>query len=421
MSRIQEVRARIQCEERILKGGERVRCLIVGNGIAGVNVAKSLREKRPDTEIVLLTREADPYYPRPMLVEFLAGAISEEQLPFYSFSWYQQRRIEVRIGIPVEGVDPAAKTIRLRDGVSLTYDQLVLASGCNAFLPPIENNQLPGVFTLRTLDDARAIRRWMVDSQQAVIVGGGYLGLEAAHSLKRAGLERVVVLEAASRLLPRQLDEEGATLLQHLLAEMGVEVILNASSQAFFGSGKLVGLALTDGRSVAAELALVSTGVRPEVSYLEGSGVETKRGVVVDDRCRTNQPEIYAAGDVVEWRGQLWGIIPAALAQAPVVASQIAGEGLLFNGIVPSNTLKVVGVDLAVFGETNPQDPDCHQVRVEDPESRSYVKMVLRDHHVAGAIALNKRKLQAKLANLVSQHAEMEPEEAKRLLEDLSS
>lgn len=364
-----------------------MRCLIVGNGAAGVNVAKALREKLPELEIVVLTREDDPYYPRPMLVELLAGAVSEEQLPFYSSPWYQQRRIEVRARTTVEGVDPAAKTVRLRDGVPLAYDQLVLASGCNAFLPPIENNQLPGVFTLRTLADARAIRRWMADSQQAVIVGGGFLGLEAAHSLKRAGLERVVALETSSRLLPRQLDEEGAALLQRLLAEMGVEVWLNASSQAFFGSGKLAGLALADGRRVAAEMALVSTGVRPEVSYLEGSGVETKRGVVVDDHCRTNQPDVYAAGDVAEWRGQLWGIIPAALAQAPVVAAQIAGEDLLFSGIVPSNTLKVVGVDLAIFGEANPQDPDCQQVRVEDPEGRSYVKMVLRDHRVK-----NKRK-----------------------------
>ncbi|MCX5977624.1 MAG: FAD-dependent oxidoreductase [Coprothermobacterota bacterium] len=395
-----------------------MRCLIVGNGAAGVNVAKALREKLPELEIVVLTREDDPYYPRPMLVELLAGAVSEEQLPFYSSPWYQQRRIEVRARTTVEGVDPAAKTVRLRDGVPLAYDQLVLASGCNAFLPPIENNQLPGVFTLRTLADARAIRRWMADSQQAVIVGGGFLGLEAAHSLKRAGLERVVALETSSRLLPRQLDEEGAALLQRLLAEMGVEVWLNASSQAFFGSGKLAGLALADGRRVAAEMALVSTGVRPEVSYLEGSGVETKRGVVVDDHCRTNQPDVYAAGDVAEWRGQLWGIIPAALAQAPVVAAQIAGEDLLFSGIVPSNTLKVVGVDLAIFGEANPQDPDCQQVRVEDPEGRSYVKMVLRDHRVVGAIALNKRKLQAKLAQLVSQRAEMEPGEAERLLEN---
>ncbi|MEI6309494.1 MAG: FAD-dependent oxidoreductase [bacterium] len=398
-----------------------MRCLIVGNGIAGVNVAKSLREKRTDMEIVLLTREADRYYPRPMLVEFLAGTVKEEQLPFYSASWYQQRRIEVRTGIAVEGVDPSHKAVRLHDGATLTYDQLVLTSGSNAFLPPIENNRLPGVFTLRTLEDARAILRWMTSAKQAVIVGGGYLGLEVAHSLKRAGLERVVVLETSSRLLPRQLDEEGATLLQRLLAEMGVEVWLNASSQAFFGSGKLAGLALADGRRLTAELALVSTGVRPEISYLEGSGVETKRGVLVDDCCRTNQPDVYAAGDVAEWRGQLWGIIPAALAQAPVVAAQIAGEDLLFNGIIPSNTLKVAGVDLAIFGEANPQDPDCQQVRVENPQGRNYVKIVLRDHHVVGAIALNGRKLQTKLAHLVSQGATMEPEEARRLLENQSS
>jgi nitrite reductase (NADH) large subunit len=397
-----------------------VRCLIVGNGVAGINVAKALRGKRPDAEIIILTREADSYYPRPMLVEFLASAVKEEQLSFYSSSWYQQRRIEVRTRIAVEGVDSSAKTVRLHDGAPLTYDQLVLTSGSNAFLPPIENNRLSGVFTLRTLEDARAIRRWMVDSQQAVIVGGGYLGLEVAHSLKRAGLERVVVLEASSRLLPRQLDDQGAALLQHLLAEMGVEVWLNASSQAFFGSGKLTGLALADGRSVAADLALISTGVRPEISYLEGSGVETKRGVVVDDYCCTNQPDVYAAGDVAEWRGQLWGIIPAALSQAPVVAARIAGEDLRFNGIIPSNILKVVGVDLAIFGEANPQDPDCQEVRVEDQEGRSYVKMVLRDNRVVGAIVLNKRKLQTKLAHLVSQHVEMKVQEAEDLLQNQS-
>ncbi|MGA9350671.1 MAG: FAD-dependent oxidoreductase, partial [Anaerolineae bacterium] len=304
--------------------------VIIGNGVAGVTAARALSEGGAEVEVY--TQEAHHYYPRPRLQRFLAGEIELEDLYLYSPAWYEGQGIAVHLGAEVMGLDPTAKRIALAactersrsNGCEVSYDRLLLATGSRPFIPPIEGVDKEGVFTLRTIEDALAIRRWAEGAKRAVVVGGGLLGLEAARALMVLGL-RVTVLEYESYLLQRQLDAEGGALLRKLIGAMGIEVALNASSQAILGDGQATGVLLQDGRTIEGDLILISTGIRSNVKLAQEAGLEVHRGVVVDEHLRTSAEDIYAAGDVAEFQGRVYGIIPAALEQARTAALNMLG------------------------------------------------------------------------------------------------
>jgi len=390
-----------------------MRCLIIGNGVAGVNTARLLRDKDQEIEIEIITRENVPYYSRINLIEFLAGSIPQEKLFVFSPKWYEDRKIKLHYGSDVVSIDPQARKITLLNGEFMSFDYLVIAAGSMPFKPPVPNIALSGVFTLRSLHDAIAIRDHVAaGAKQAFVLGGGLLGIESAYSLKKLGLD-VTILEPAGRLLSKQLDNEGAAVLASILEERGLKLVLGAAVQKFCGKERITGVQLTDGRRLSTDLVLVSTGVQPDLSCLAGSGVHTDRGILVDDRMQSNFSNIYAAGDVAQWNERVWGIVPVALNQASVVAANIAGELKKYSGTTPSNTLKVMGIDLAVYGEAQDQETDCVSVRFRDPQNKSYAKVVLRDHFVIGAIVIGNKKMQSTLNKMVEKRQQMSEEEVK--------
>jgi len=391
-----------------------MRCVIVGNGVAGMNTARLLREKNQEIEIEIITRESVPYYSRINLIEFLAGSIPQEKLFVFSSKWYGDRNIKVYYGTDVVAIDPLDRKIKLSNGEFLSYDYLVIAAGSTPFKPPVPNSNLTGIFTLRTLNDAIAIRdHAAAGAKNAFVLGGGLLGIESAYSLKKMGLD-VTILEPSERLLPKQLDNEGAAVLVSILQERGLKLILGAAVGEFCGEKRVTGVQLHDGRRLPADLVLISAGVRPDLSCLAGSGIHTDRGVLVDDQMRSNLPDIYAVGDVAQWNETVWGIVPVALNQAPVVAANIGGELKKYSGTIPSNTLKVMGVDLAVYGEAQNQEADCTNVRFRDLERKVYAKIVLQDHCVIGAIVIGNKKMQSMLNKMVESRQRMNEEEAQR-------
>ncbi|MBP1763437.1 MAG: FAD-dependent pyridine nucleotide-disulfide oxidoreductase [Firmicutes bacterium] len=394
-----------------------MRCIIIGNGIAGVSVARLLREKNQDIEIEMITRENVPYYSRINLIEFLAGNLPQENLFVFPDKWYADRNIKLHYGRTVVAIDPHARAVTLDNDEVLPFDQLVIASGSIPFRPPILHIDLPGIFTLRSLADAIAIRSYAaMGAKRAFVLGGGLLGIEAANSLKQLGLD-VTVLEPAGRLLAKQLDNEGAAILALLLEERGLQLVLGTGVQAFCGTEKIEEVQLSDGRTLPADLVLVSTGVRPDLSCLAGSGIQTDKGVMVDDRMQSNYSGIYAVGDVAQWNEPIWGIVPAALHQAAVVAANIAGEVKEYSGITPANTLKVMGVDLAVYGEAQNQQNECEHVRRQDQQNKSYAKIVLKDQCVIGAIVIGNKKVQTILSKMVEARQRMSKEEAINFLD----
>lgn len=394
-----------------------MRYVIIGNGVTGITAAITLSRGR-DGQVDVYAAERYPYYYRPRLHEFLAGEVAQEELYMRPEQWYADRGIQVHLDSPVARLRPAQHEVELADGREVPYDRLLLATGGVSFVPPIVGSDRAGVFVLRTLDDALAIRAYAGDCRRAVVVGCGLLGLEAAGALCKLGLE-VTVLEIAPRVLPRQLDVEGAHVFAGIVERMGISVAVDASAQAILGKDRVSGVQLRDGREFPADLVIVAAGVRSNVVLAREAGLELDRGVAVDERMATSAPDVYAAGDVAVFRGQFWGIIPAATSQARVAAANMAaGEGdapALYTGTVPSNTLNVVGVDMTSVGTVLPLEGAFEEIRCALPEQGIYRKLVLQDGVVVGAIVIGDKELARETASLVLGRAELSRDDARRL------
>ncbi len=363
-----------------------MRLLIVGNGVAGVTTAATAVKNRPDVEIEIFSEEPYLYYPRPKLWDFLSGKIALDQLPFYPPEWYAQRGITIHLGAPVKAVRPVDKTVVVTDGATVKYDRLVLANGSTPFVPPLDNVCAPGVFTLRTIDDALAIRRYAETCRTAVVIGGGILGLESARGLKDFGLD-VTVLEYFPWLLPKQLDPEGAAVLASRFDGMGIKTITGAVSTGIAGEQRAEAVLLKDGRRIAGDIFLVSAGVRPNIGLAAEAGLEVNRGVIVNEYLESGAPDVYAAGDAIEFQGRTYGIIPPAIEQGRVAgANMVNPHSQQYHGTIPTNTLKVAGVDLTTVGQFTAPDATYQEYRLADPEHGIYRKLVTHDDRLVGAI-----------------------------------
>jgi nitrite reductase (NADH) large subunit len=379
---------------------EPLRVAIVGNGVAGVMVASRLRALAPSPaalEITLYAREPHQYYFRVRLPEVFASAATAEDLAVYKPAWYADRSIRVLTGEEVARVDPAARRLFTASGREAAWDELVLCTGADCFKPPIPGIDKRGVITVREYADADAVRaRLDGRTRQAVVVGGGLLGLEAAHHLRAARLESVTIVEVAPRLLPRQLDAPGAAMLRRAVESAGCAVVPGAQVAEILGDEEVRGQRLADGRELPAQTVLVSAGIAPRVGLARAMGCEVRRGIVVDEHMRTSVPHVWAAGDAAEFQGVVWGIIPAAMEQAPVAAAGILGDAAaVYRQTVPQNTLKVAGVNLTSIGKAilEPAEEALHRVVAKaDDERLRYEKYVLRDGTLVGCILLGSRE-----------------------------
>jgi nitrite reductase (NADH) large subunit len=360
------------------------RYLIIGNGVAGNSATEMVRRLDAGGAITLFTKSRYPFYYTPALPEYLSG---EKEIPgftLHDFSWYEKNRVEFHPAEEVVSVDPAAKTVRTATGGDYPYEKLLLATGGNATVLPLEGIDLEGVFTLRTVEDADRIREKARNSKKVVLIGGGLLGLEAGNGLRKLGL-KVSVLERSPWLLPRQMDEGGATLLRKQMELMGFDFHLNRNVGKISAEDGALSIYLEGGEKLMTDMVLISAGVRPEVTLAESLGLDVNRGVKVDDWMRTSIENIYAAGDVVEYRGRCYGIWPAAMAQGRIAGSNMAGKDMKYEGTVPANTLKVAGINLVSMG-----DIDCEGKRESllyvDGRKFVYRKIVLQDSVITGAI-----------------------------------
>jgi len=315
---------------------------IVGNGVAGNTAALTLSRIAAGEQIDLYAAEPHPYYPRPLLPEFMAGELDQERLYFRPVSWYAERGITLHLSKTVARLEPDEHRLSLAGGEVVSYDRLLLATGGHAWIPPIQGADKPGVYSLRTLEDALSIAARAREARQAVVIGCGLLGLEAGRALQALGLD-VSMIEFMSRPLPRQLDAEGAEVLQRLLEGPSVRIFLNAAAEAVLGSDAVTGLRLKDGREFDAQLVLVTAGMRSNTELARLSGLEINRGVAVDRQA--------------EFEGRVYGIVPAAIAQARIAATNMAGnDSATYAGTLPSTTLKVAGIDLTSLGIIMPEE-----------------------------------------------------------------
>ncbi|HIH01848.1 TPA: NAD(P)/FAD-dependent oxidoreductase [Thermoplasmata archaeon] len=386
-----------------------MKVVVVGNNVAGTTFAKALRDADKEVEIDIFTDEDVPYYARPKLIDFVAGAIGEREVLFYPVEWYEKNRLSLHLGSKVAKVDVEGKSVQIGQEWS-HYDKLVLANGSSAFLPPFKGLPKDNVFTLRTLEDAKRIREAASGASRVVIIGGGLLGLETARALSTGfpGLE-VTILEYAEHLLMRQLDHEGAKILQDWISRTGTKVLTKAETEELLGEGSAAtAVKLKDGRTIECDMVVVSAGARSDLSLAKDAGLEANRGVKVDGSLRTSAEDVYAIGDVAEFEGKVWGMIPPALDQARVAAKKVLGtDGPDYQGTVPSNTLKVMGIDLTSIGtvrsEHETPEAGFEEIRALTPDNKVYKKFVLRDGVMIGAILLGTKKETAKVSKMIKE------------------
>jgi nitrite reductase (NADH) large subunit len=380
-----------------------MKAVIVGGGLAGTLAAKTLRELGQDVEIELFNEEKHPYYPRPNLIEYLAGRLPYERLFAFPEDWASRQRISVRSGQRIVRIRPDEKKVETASGETVAYDTLLLATGARSSAPAIRGSDKKGVFSLRTLDDAHAILDHLEGHDRVVVVGGGLLGLEIARALKTAGAD-VRVVEFFDRLLPRQLDHAAAGILKARIEKMGIGVRVGTVTEEILGRGGVEGLRFEGGDKIEAEMVILAAGVRPDIALAGEAGLAVNRGIIVDDRLRSSAPDIFAAGDSVEYKGFVYGIIPASFDQSRAAAYNMLDLDKPYEGTVPSTTLKVAGVYVTSVGIVNPEAGDHEVLMREDPEAGIYKKIVLKDGALAGAIWMGTKKWVAEIARLVAQN-----------------
>jgi NAD(P)H-dependent nitrite reductase large subunit/NAD(P)H-dependent nitrite reductase small subunit len=370
---------------------EKPTVVVIGNGMVGQRFCDLMTEAdAPLAHVVTFSEEPVPAYDRVHLSEYFAGK-SGDALCLAGTDWYSERKIELYLGERAERIDRERRVVISSKGREVPYDKVVLATGSSAFVPPIAGAGRPGVFVYRTLDDLDAIAAYAKQSKTAVVIGGGLLGLEAAKAALDLGLTTHVV-EFASRLMPRQLDETGARLLQDKIESLGIRVHLNTVTTRFAGEGeggKVTGLEFTDGEALSVDLVIISAGIRPRDDIAAASGIATgpRGGILVDDTLTTNDPDIFAIGECALHRGMIYGLVGPGYQMAQVVKERLTSACTNeFSGADMSAKLKLLGVDVASFGDA--LNASRRTVVYQDMVRGVYKKLVLSDddQHLIGGV-----------------------------------
>ena len=357
--------------------------MVVGHGMVGHRFVEALRARDTDGRwhITVLSEERDAAYDRVGLTGYTEHW-DRSRLALAGNTYGGDDLVEVRLGRRVTAVDPATATVRTDDGRQIGYDALVLATGSSAFVPPVPGHDLPQCHVYRTLDDLDAIRADAAagGGDAGVVIGGGLLGLEAANALRGFGMTPHVV-EMAPRLMAQQLDEAGGALLARMVGELGIAVHVGVGTERIEPAGPGVRVTLGDGTTIDAGVVIFAAGVRPrdELARAAGLAIGERGGVLTDTSCATRDPGIFAIGEVAAIAGRCYGLVGPGYTSAEVVADRLLGGAAEFGAADLSTKLKLLGVDVASFGDAMGVTPDCLEVVVNDAVRRTYAKLVLSD------------------------------------------
>lgn len=374
--------------------------VIMGNGAAGMSAAKAIRERDKTGTVIIISNENYAAYNRPMLTKALVAGLEAGQIAMEDAQWYEDNHIYQMLGKQVVSVDTSAKQVCLDDGAKIHYTKLIYALGSECFVPPIKGSDLPKVATIRRLDDVRRVEKLMKQSKTAVVIGGGVLGLEAAWELRKAGLA-VTVLEAAPVLMGRQLDAGSAEILQAISAKQGIQILTGANIQAIDDDG----VHLADGQLFAADMVIISTGVRANTAVASAMNLEIGRAVKVDNRMQTSIPDIYACGDCAEYEGLNLAIWPEASEQGKVAGANAAGDEVEYTPVSAALTFQGMNTALFAAGD-NGKNPNLLYKTVEfrDMGKGQYKKYFFLNNRLCGVILIGDLSEMAKMTMALQEH-----------------
>lgn len=376
--------------------------ILVGNGMAALRFLEQLIERGPDRyAVTVFGAEPCAGYNRVLLSALLAGERGRRDLITHPEDWYAGHAIDYRKGATIAALDCEQKRVRDQAGRQYAYDKLVIATGSNPFVPPLPGRELAGVYTYRTLADvermlaacreacAEAHKDARADLDQkkprAVVIGGGLLGLEAACGLQARGMA-VTVVHLAALLMENQLDALASEKLITSLKDRGIRVITGARTQSIDGGARIESLTLADGRVIRADLAVIATGIRPNIALAQAAGLDCGRGIRVDDGLQTSAADVFALGECAEHRETVYGLVAPLYEQAEVCARYLSGDrAARYRGSLMASGLKVTGIDLYSAGQFL-EDERCQVVTLRDDEQGIYRKLIIRANALVGAL-----------------------------------
>lgn len=352
--------------------------VVIGNGMVGHRFCERLIEFDKDRQykIVTFCEEPRAAYDRVGLTSFFAHR-SAHKLLLANLDWYREQGIELHVGDRAASINRKKRIVKSDKGVEVPYDLIVLATGSYPFVPPVPGVKMRGVFVYRTIDHLESIIAYGQTAKRAAVIGGGLLGLEAAKAAYDLGLQTHVV-EFAPRLMPRQVDDAGSRLLVRKIEELGVKVHLNKATKEIVGNGQVEGLIFNDGSRIDVDMVIVSAGIRPrdELGKQCEITVGERGGVQVDDCLRTSDERIYAIGEVALHRGMVYGLVAPGYEMAEVVAANLCGQNRTFTGADLSTKLKLMGIDVASFGNYEAPVEVARPLTYEDPFGGVYKKLL---------------------------------------------
>lgn len=373
--------------------------VIIGSGIAALRAAETIRANDNRSPVIMITREPCLPYHRLNLTRYLDGHLDAAGTMLHSPEWYVSQGIEVRLETDAVHIDPHHHVVRTRTR-EVSYDRLVIATGARVAVPPIPNIWIAGISPVRTLFDCARILESSGVGRRVIVLGGGVLGVETAVALRRRGCD-VVMVEQGETLMRRQLDVTAARLLQQHIEQLGVRVLTSSQAVAIEGDESVEGIRLGNGDFERADRVLLATGIVPNVSLARGASLKVKHGVVVDDTMQTSDPDIYAAGDVAEHRGQVHGAWATAMEMGSVAGGNAAGGAEMFVPLVEARALKVVDIDLCTVGRISAEGGTERELANSEEGGAIYQKVVLDSDRIVGCVLLGDTQPMARVREAI--------------------
>ena len=359
--------------------------VIVGNGMAAARLVDELAKTSLGRyAIAVIGAEPRLAYNRVLLSSVLAGEIASHDIELKPASWWRDRGVTLKYNSLVTEIDVGRRELKIAGDESVEFSRLVLATGSSPLRLNLPGVDLAGVHTFRDSRDVDLLLALAMRKRPVVVVGGGLLGLEAAYGLAKAGTP-VTLLHLMDRLMERQLDPPAADLLKMMVERKGVEVLLKADTARIYGSTRVEGVELADGRKIEADAVVFAAGIRPNTVLAQQAGIAVNRGIMVDDVLQTSAPDIYALGECAEHRGVCYGLVEPAYEQARVLARHLAGRPAAYAGSVVATNLKVSGVSVFSAGDFLGTD-GSEAIMLSDIRRGTYKKLVIADGRLLGAV-----------------------------------
>ena len=382
---------------------EKMKLVLVGNGLAGMRCLEDLLDMAPDRyEITVIGEEPWGNYNRIMLSPVLSGEKTIDDIMLHPHAWYADKGIRLFAGDPAVRIDRPRKHVYTEKGEVISYDRLILATGSKPFVPPIPGSDLKGVLSFRDIYDVNSMLDYCKTWKNAVVIGGGLLGLEAAYGLKQQGMN-VTVLHLMDRIMDRQLDSKASQMLKTAIEQKGITILTAANTERLIGEeGHVTQVKLKDGTVLDADLVVFAVGIRPNMTLAQSAGLRCNRGVLVNDTMQTFDPSIYAVGECIEHRGQTFGLVEPLWGQAFICASHLAEHGsLTFKAPTVPTQLKVSGCDVFSAGDFEPKE-DFEDIVLNDEKRQIYKRIIIQKDRVIGAVLFGDTEDGAWYAELIA-------------------